>query len=208
MTRVIMTINPKNKQYLTNEHQGDYDTCTSKYHSKPWHKGIDGMHFGVELLNEHTETPLGYLTQRSPTPRAKCTRSRSVWENRKNDMVFRINHLVREVLIEVIFSLLITEPHKIKNKRIRRKRIRTMTFDRVLGRNRLFRCHKKETKLREKKRNRETQQKIRHGKEKKNKVQCMSMLCAKEICIVGKNPIQTIALTLVNQAHDLECMKI
>jgi len=38
-------------------------------------------------------------------------------------------------------------------------------------------------------------------------MQCMSMLRAKEICIMGKNLIQTTTFTLVNQAHNLEYMK-
>ena len=48
---------------------------------------------------------------------------------------------------------------------------------RVLGGNRLFRCHEKETKSRE--RRRETKKhnrSIRHKEEEKNDVQCMNML--------------------------------
>ena len=119
-----------------------------------------------------------------------------------------MNYPAREVLKEVISGLFIMKPHKVRNKMRRRKR--TMTSDRVLARNRLFRCHKKETKSRKKKRNRETQQKIRHRIEEKNEEQCMIMhehVTCKRNCIMGKNPIQTIALTLVNQAHNLECMK-
>ena len=119
-----------------------------------------------------------------------------------------MNYPAREVLKEVISGLLIMKPHKVRNKMRRRKR--TMTSDRVLARNRLFRCHKKETKSREKKGNRETQQKIRHRIEEKNEEQCIIMhehVMCKRNCIMGKNPIQIIALTLVNQAHNLECMK-
>jgi len=56
-----------------------------------------------------------------------------------------MNRLVRKVLIKVILGLLITEPHKIRNRRRR-----TTTSDRVLGRNRLFRCHKKVNRERRK----------------------------------------------------------
>ena len=64
-----------------------------------------------------------------------------------------MNCLVREVLKEVIFGLLIMEPHSIKNRGRRRRR--TMMPYQVLRGNRLFRCHKKETKWRERERERE-----------------------------------------------------
>ena len=62
MTRVIRTINNRKIQYLGNKLQGDYDTSTSEYYSKPRYRGIDGVHVGVKLLNVHTGTLLGYLT--------------------------------------------------------------------------------------------------------------------------------------------------
>jgi len=59
-----------------------------------------------------------------------------------------MNCPVREVLKEVISGLLITEPHRIRNRRRRRRRRTTMSYW-VLRGNRFFRCHKKETKQRE-----------------------------------------------------------
>ena len=66
-----------------------------------------------------------------------------------------MNHPVREVLKEVIFGLLIMEPHKVRERRSRRRRGRTTTSYRILGGNRFFRCHEKETKPRERERERE-----------------------------------------------------
>ena len=96
-----------------------------------------------------------------------------------------MNHPVREVLVEVIFGLLITEPHRIR-KRGRRRRRRTTSSDQVLGGNRLFKCHEKETKLREREK-RETKKhskRIRHRKEEKDEVQGVDFLGAmrKKLC--------------------------
>ena len=64
-------------------------------------------------------------------------------------------------------------------------------------------------KLNREEKKRRTQQKTRLKKEGK-KMQCMIMhehVTCKTNCIMDKNPIQTTALTLLNQAHNLECMK-
>ena len=65
-----------------------------------------------------------------------------------------MNCLVREVLKEVIFGLLIMEPHRIKKREGKRRRGRTMTSYRVLGGNIIFRCPEKETKPKERERER------------------------------------------------------
>ena len=68
----------------------------------------------------------------------------------------------------------------------------------------------KDRKLnRERKRKEETQQKAKlrkRGKKKKRSTMHEHVMC-KNNCIMGKNPIQTTALTLFNQAHNLEYMK-
>ena len=74
--------------YTGKKVQSNYDTCASEYCSKLRNKGIDGMHVGVELLYEHDGTPNGFLIERFPTPRAKCTKKRSVWKIKQNDLVF------------------------------------------------------------------------------------------------------------------------
>ena len=146
------------------------------------------MHFGVELLYEHTRTTLGFLTKIIPTSRAKCTGKRSVWKIKPNDLAFWMNLSVMKFLNEILLGIRITKPDSIRRRRRRRRR-RTTASDLILGRNRLFRCHKKVTKSREKERNKETQLKIRHMKEEKNEVQCMIMhehvMCQRN-CIMGK----------------------
>ena len=72
-----------------------------------------------------------------------------------------MNHPVREVLEEVIFGLLIMEPHKVRERRSRRRRGRTTMSYRILGGNRFFRCHEKETKPRKRGREREREEKQR-----------------------------------------------
>ena len=142
VTRVVQMFYLRDAQHTRNELWSDYNTCASKYCCKLRHKGINGVHTGVELLYEHTGTPLRYLTQRSPTLRAKRNRKRSVWKIRQNDLAFRINCPVREVLIEIFLGLLITEPNGIWNRGRRRRRNGTMTCDWVLGWNRRFGCHR------------------------------------------------------------------
>ena len=98
-----------------------------------------------------------------------------------------MNHLVREVLVEVISGLLIMEPHRIR-KRGRRRRRRTTSSDQVLKGNRLFKCHEKETKPRkiEKRETKKHSKRTRHRKEEKDEVQCMNKLRAKEIALWAK----------------------
>ena len=115
--------------------------CASDYLSKLRDKGIDGMYVRIELLYKHIGTPWGFLTKRCPTPRAKRTGKRSVWKVRQNDLMFRMNHLIREVLNKVLLGVRITEPNSIRNRGKRRKRWRTTTWDQVLGRDWLFGCH-------------------------------------------------------------------
>ena len=90
-----------------------------------------------------------------------------------------MNHLVREVLVEVISGLLITEPHRIR-KRGRRRRRRTTSSDQVLKGNRLFKCHEKETKPRkiEKRETKKHSKRIRHRKEENDQVQGVDFLGA------------------------------
>ena len=118
-------IHPRDMQYLGNEFQSNYDKCTSEYHSKPRYR----VHVGVELLYEHIGTPRGFLTKRSPSPKAKRTRQRSVQEVRQNNLAFQMNPLIREGIKEVILCFLITEPNRIRGKRKRRRTTMTRILD-------------------------------------------------------------------------------
>ena len=153
--------------------------CTSKYHSKPRYRGIDGVNIGVKLLYEHIGTPLRYLTQRCPTPKAKRTGQRSVRKVKQNDLAFLMNHLVGKVLKKVISCLLIMKLNRIKREGSRRRRGRTTTSYWVLRKDIIFSCHEKETKTRERGRERTCNaswvKNMRHKKEEKEYVQCMIM---------------------------------
>lgn len=101
----------------------------SEYHSKLRNRGISGKHVGVEFLYEHVGTPHGFLTERFPTPKAKCTGKMSVWKIRQNGLAFRMNHPFTEVLNEIHLEVRFTEPNSIRDKKRRR---RTTTCDQVL----------------------------------------------------------------------------
>ena len=78
-----------------------------------------------------------------------------------------MNRPVREVLKEVIYCLFITEPYRIEMRGSKRGRITTSCW--VLKRNRLFKCHEKKTKPREREENRETQQKYKAQERRKER---------------------------------------
>ena len=105
-----------------------------------------------------------------------------------------MSRLVTKFLLEILLGFQIMEPI---SKRKRRRRWRTTTRYLVLRRNGFLGCYSQKLEERANK---------RHSRKRcSRKEQCIVMhkhvTCRKE-CIMGKNLIQTIALTIYKQSHN------
>ena len=76
-----------------------------------------------------------------------------------------MSHLVKKVLIEVLFDLHITEPNRIRNEGRRRGK-ETTTWDRVLRRDKFLGCHRQETKQRRKEKKNTAEDKAQERRKK------------------------------------------
>ena len=137
-TEVVRMLYPRDTEHVRYKIRSDHSACTLKASNKKRYWIIKSMHVGVELLNQHGWIGDRDITQWLPTPTVKDNGSVSVREVWQNDLAFRMNASSREVLKEVCFGLLITEPNR-RWSRVRRSGC--PGAKRVSGRSRLtFRC--------------------------------------------------------------------
>ena len=84
------------------------------------------MYIEVKILYKYDGTPQGSLKKRFPTLSPNDNGEKSVGKVQQDNLAFQMNATFLEVLREVLPGLLITEPNVEGDKRIRRRRPKTL----------------------------------------------------------------------------------
>ena len=138
-TRVVRMLYPRDMEHIEYNIRCYRNVCTSNASNRERYLIIKSMHVGVELLDQHGWTSDRDVTHWLPSPTVNDSGKDSVGEVWQNDLAFRMNASSREVLKEVCFGQLITEPNR-RGSRVRRSGC--PGTKRVPGQSRLtFRCH-------------------------------------------------------------------
>ena len=205
---------PRDMKHLEYNIRSDHNARTSNTSRKLRYWRIKSMHVRVELLNDHGGTSDWGTTKLLPTPTIDNNRKCSVREIRQNDLAFRMNASSKEVLKEVWFGFLITEPDR---KRCRIRKSGCPRTKRVPGRSRFaFGCHRSKlthTEEREREKQSKKSQAIQiYQNILKRKNICMGMhehLTCNRKSIMGSaqsKPISTQSVAHIQ--HTSKCMKI